>query len=587
MKERPLRPLAMALIALSIGAVAGIGAVIFRALIALFHNLIFLGRFSTFYDANRHTEPSPWGVGIVAAVVLAALLVVYLTQTYAPEARGHGVPEVMDAIYYQRGRIRPVVAVVKSLASALSIGSGGSVGREGPIIQIGATLGSIAAGFLRLPLPQRITLIAAGAGAGIAATFNTPVGGVLFALEILLHEVSVRTLVPVALATAAATYLGRLFFGPHPSFVIPSFETPYFALTAPTVLLAYLGLGLLTGLASALYIRTIYGFEDFFLRRFPRRPYLRHAVGMAGVALIFYLLLVTTGRYYLEGVGYATVQDVLMGQLGGVGFLLLLFALKLVATGLTLGSGASGGIFSPGLFLGATLGGAYGRLLAALFPALAISPPAFAVAGMAGMIGGATGAAVTAIVIIFEMTLDYSAVLPMAIAVAASYGLRKALVGESIYTMKLERRGHPMPDALQTNFQYMLPAAQAMDRRLVRVMAETSVGAFLEAHRERLGEAWFVAYNGAKLLGYLSPKAALRLALAAHPEDRLGPYLAHDFVLVGERRRLFNLIAAMRRRGASVAIVLGGKDGGPVGVVAREQLGALTLEVSELYLPGG
>jgi len=584
MDERPLRPLTMALISLAIGVVAGIGAVVFRALIAVFHNLVFLGKLSTFYDANRHTEPSPLGVGIVAVVVLAALVVVYLTQNHAPEARGHGVPEVMDAIYYQRGRIRPVVAVVKSLASALSIGSGGSVGREGPIIQIGATLGSITAGFLRVPLPQRITLIAAGAGAGIAATFNTPVGGVLFALEILLHEVSVRTLVPVALATATATYLGRLFFGPHPSFVIPSFENPYFALTAPAVLVAYLGLGLLTGLASALYIRTIYGFEDFFNRRIPRRPYLRHAVGMAGVAAIFFLLAVETGRYYVQGVGYATVQDILMGELQNGAFLLLLFALKLVATGLTLGSGASGGIFSPGLFMGATLGGAYGLLLSALFPSLGVSPPALAVAGMAGMIGGATGAAVTAIVMIFEMTLDYSVVLPMAIAVAASYGLRKALMPESIYTMKLERRGHPMPDALQTNFQYMLPAGQVMDRRLVRIMAESPVSEFLKAHRERLGETWFVAFNGSQLLGYLSPEAALKLALAAHPEDRVRSYLARDFVLVGERRRLFNLIAAMRRQKAAVAIVLGGKDGGPVGVVAEEQLGRLTLAVSELYV---
>ncbi|HHN94466.1 MAG TPA: chloride channel protein, partial [Anaerolineae bacterium] len=207
----------MALTSIVIGVVAGLGAVVFRALIALIHNLVFLGRFSTYYDANQHTALSPLGFGVVAAVVLAALLVVFLTQNYAPEARGHGVPEVMDAVYYQRGRIRPIVAVIKALASALSIGSGGSVGREGPIIQIGAAFGSITSAYLRLPLPQRITLIAAGAGGGIAATFNTPVGGVLFALEILLHEVSVRTLVPVALATATATYLGQLFFGPHPS----------------------------------------------------------------------------------------------------------------------------------------------------------------------------------------------------------------------------------------------------------------------------------------------------------------------------------------------------------------------------------
>ncbi len=582
--ERSLHPLAMALTSIVIGVVAGLGAVVFRALIALIHNLVFLGRFSTYYDANQHTALSPLGFGVVAAVVLAALLVVFLTQNYAPEARGHGVPEVMDAVYYQRGRIRPVVAVIKALASALSIGSGGSVGREGPIIQIGAAFGSITSAYLRLPLPQRITLIAAGAGGGIAATFNTPVGGVLFALEILLHEVSVRTLVPVALATATATYLGQLFFGPHPSFVIPSFETPYFELANPWVLFAYLGLGLLAGAAAALYIRTIYGFEDFFNRRFRRRPYLRHALGMTLVGVIFVLLAYYTGHYYTQGVGYATVQDVLMGRLDGWGFLLLLFVLKLVSTGLTLGSGASGGIFSPGLFMGATLGGAYGLILAQVFPALNLSPPAFAVAGMAGVIGGATGAAVTAIVIIFEMTLDYSAVLPMAITVAASYGLRKALCSESIYTMKLERRGHPMPDALQTNFAYMQPVAQIMERRVVRLQADTTVAAFLEAHREQLATHWFVAYTEGRPQGYLSPQDALGLALEADPEERIAAYLERDFVLVGERRRLFNLVPMMRRHGAPVALVLGGTNGGVVGVVSAAELGRLTLDVSELYV---
>lgn len=157
----------------------------------------------------------------------------FLVKNFAPEAKGHGVPEVMDAIYYNKGIIRPIVALVKSLASAISIGSGGSIGREGPIIQIGAAFGSTLGQLLRLSLWQRITLIAAGTGGAIAATFNTPVGGVLFALEITMHEVSARTLVPVAISTATATYIGRLFFGPHPSFLIPAFETPYFHLAKP------------------------------------------------------------------------------------------------------------------------------------------------------------------------------------------------------------------------------------------------------------------------------------------------------------------------------------------------------------------
>ncbi len=205
--------------------------------------------------------------------------------------------------------IRPIVAVVKSLASALSIGSGGSVGREGPIIQIGSSFGSTLGQLLRVPIWQRVTLIAGGAGAGIAATFNTPVGGVLFAVEIMLHEVSARTLVPVTIATVTASYIGRVLLGSHPSFVIPDFEQPYFHPTNPWVLVLYIGLGVLMGLVSVLYIRSIYAFEDFFEKRIRTSYYLRHMLGMLAVGIIMYVLLRTTGHYHIEGVGYATVQD--------------------------------------------------------------------------------------------------------------------------------------------------------------------------------------------------------------------------------------------------------------------------------------
>jgi CIC family chloride channel protein len=215
--------------------------------------------------------------------VLGAVGVAFLVKNFAIEAKGHGVPEVMEAIYYSKGIIRPIVALIKALASALSIGSGGSVGREGPIVQIGSAFGSTLGQFLRLPAWQRITMISAGAGGGIAATFNTPIGGVLFAAELLLHEVSVWTLVPVVISTATATYISRLFLGDTPSFVIPAFQIPYFHPTSPWVLLAYVGLGCLMGLVSMLFIRSVYVFEDFLRRENTRRllcasPF-RHAGG--------------------------------------------------------------------------------------------------------------------------------------------------------------------------------------------------------------------------------------------------------------------------------------------------------------------
>ena len=258
----------------------------------------------------------------------------------------------MDAIYYNNGIIRPIVAVIKSLASAISIGSGGSVGREGPIIQIGASFGSTLGQVIRMPPWQRITLIAAGAGGGIAATFNTPVGGVLFAVELMLHEVSARTLIPVAISTATATYIGQLCFGPDPSFVIPYLERPYFHVDNPWLLLSFAVLGILLGFISTAYIKSIYAFEDFFEQRVKGNYYTRHMSAMFLVGVIMYVLLVRYGHYYTEGVGYATIQDVLTGQLSVFHILLLLFLLKLLVTSLTLGSGASGGIFSPSLFIG-------------------------------------------------------------------------------------------------------------------------------------------------------------------------------------------------------------------------------------------
>ena len=277
---RSLNAPALWALSILVGIVAGLGAVLFRALIGFLHNLLFLGKFSATYDANTHTPPSPWGPYVILVPVVGALGVTFLVKNFAPEAKGHGVPEVMDAVYHRRGIIRPVVSVIKALASALSIGSGASIGREGPIIQIGSSFGSTLGQLLRLPVWQRITLIAAGAGGGIGATFNTPVGGVLFAVEIILHEVSARTLVPVFTATATATYIGELFFGPHPSFSIPALETPFFVLAKPLVLAAYAGLGAIAGLVSALFIWSIYGFEEMFEKHVKGGYYVQHMAGM-------------------------------------------------------------------------------------------------------------------------------------------------------------------------------------------------------------------------------------------------------------------------------------------------------------------
>jgi CIC family chloride channel protein len=550
--------------------VSGAGAVVFRDLIAFVHNLFLLGRFSLVYDANVHTAASPWGPWVILAPVLGALAVAYLVTNFAPEARGHGVPEVMDAIHYNRGIIRPVVAVIKSLASAISIGSGGSVGREGPIIQIGSSFGSTMGQLLRLPAWERMTLIACGAGGGIAATFNTPVGGVLFAVEIMMHEVSARTLVPVTIATVTATYIGRLAFGRHPSFIIPSFQRLDFRIENPLMLLSYLGLAVLAGLMSALFIRSVYWFEDVFEKRVGGSYYRQHLLGMAAVGVLFYSLMATLGHYYTEGVGYSTIQDVLIGWRQPALLLVLLCAAKLLATGLTLGSGASGGIFSPALYIGATLGGGYGFLLARLFPGAGINAPAFAVAGMAGMIGGSTGAALAAIVMIFEMTLDYNVIIPMTLTVAIAYEVRKLLSPESIYTFKLVRRGHRIPEALGTNAHFFRKVSDLMNSRISVAPATLTPAELAQKASEQPDVEYFIL-EGPEGIAGVSSRAQQSFK---------------GFCVLGADLTLLDSLKRMHRSHAPIAVVSsdGSRAAGRAkGIITREQLADALAESIERY----
>jgi len=579
-------PFVLASLSFVTGIIAGCGAYLFRSLIALIHNIFFYGKLSIVYDANIHAAASPWGMFVVLVPVVGAVGVVYLVKNFAPEAKGHGVPEVMDAIYYNKGIIRPVVAVVKSLASALSIGTGGSVGREGPIAQIGSAFGSTMGQLLRMSPWQCNVLIAAGAGGGIAATFNTPLGGLLFATEILLFEISVRTLVPVVIATATSTYIGQLFFGTYPAFKIPSLESPFFRLDNPLVLLAYVGLGIGLGVVSTIFIRAVYGLEDLFENRFPGNDYIRHITGMLLVGVMFMMLQMFSGHYYVEGVGYAAIQDILTNTLQGAGFLLLLFVLKLVATALTIGSGGSGGIFSPSLFIGASCGGAYGIVLNSLFPGLGISAPAFAIAGMAGSVGGVTGAALTAIVMIMEMTLDYSVVIPVTITVAISFGVRKLLCRESIYTMKLARRGHLMPEALHSNIHNLKKAKEIMDTRFCKVSAELTIRDLGEMIRNTPEARWYLIIDSTKIVGLLSREAALEALCLKVGPDSIANVPGVNYIVVAKENQYYNIIVRMRLANAAGVLVVDGETalpGNVVGIIGVEQIAETVFQSAEFY----
>jgi CIC family chloride channel protein len=588
-RKWPLGLPGLSLLAVLVGIIAGLGAVAFRGLIGFFHNLLFLGKLSVFYDANIHTPPGPWGPGIILVPVLGAAGVAFLVKNFAPEAKGTGVPEVMEAVYYKRGVIRPLVAAIKALASSLSLGSGGSVGREGPIIQIGSSFGSLLGQVLPMRAWQRITLVAAGAGGGIAATFNTPAGGVLFAMEIIMYEVSVRTLVPVLIATASATYVSHIFFGSHLSFVVPDLER--FSLPeaiAPLALLAYAGLGGGLGLACGLFIKSVYAFEDFFERKVGGGYYVRHMLGMFLVGLMMYFSLLAFGHYYIEGVGYATIQDLLSGSRFPLLLLLLLPLLKLLVTSLSLGSGASGGIFSPSLYLGGTLGGLYAVGLVQLLPGLEITPAAFALAGMAGMVGGATGAAMAAIVMIFEMTLSYPLILPMTITVAITYGVRKMLISESIYTLKLVRRGRYMAQALQANFHDLHHAGNIMDTQFIT--APVSAPLDVEWVRRIADKAHVLCYSVEtpnRVIGVVTRDAALRALGLPGRKVTLGELAVKNYVVVTEEMRLFEVIDHMLSQKAPIALVSSRQGkisvGDVKGLIHQEQISEAMMETVRLF----
>ena len=388
---------------------------------------------------------------------------------------------------------------------------------------------------------------------------------------------------PVTIATVTASYVARLIFGNHPSFIIPEFQVPYFHPTDPSVLGFYVVLGVLTGLVSVVYIRAIYGTEDFFDKRVPGNEYVRHIGGMFLVGVIMYLLLLTTGHYQIEGVGYATVQDVLTEHLSWL--LLAYFALKLLAVSLTLGSGASGGVFSPALFMGATLGGAFGLAAHVVFPGLPIHPATFAVAGMAGVVGGSTGAALTAIVMIFEMTMDYTVIIPITVTVALSYGIRRLLQPESIYTLKLARRGHFVPASLQANLHYLRPAKDIMDRRFITLPAD--VDAWPCAGVDHPHVHWFLFEGPEGVVGVLTRDGAVRpLDEQAKPFE-LTDLADRRFIFVGEDARLLQVMNRMRAAGAVAALVTANPNASAAadvrGVIGKPQIADAVVSGMELF----
>ncbi len=406
-----------------VGVGGGFGAIIFRELIGFFRVIFFD------YGETVLSSITPyWFVLIPLIPAVGGLLVGPLTYRWARETKGHGVPEVMEAVALKGGIIRPKVAVVKSLASSICIGSGGSAGREGPIVQIGSALGSTLGQFFGMSGERVKVLVGCGAAAGISATFNAPIAGVFFALEVILGDFAIHTFSPVIISSFVASIISRAFLGNYPAFLVPAYD-----LVSIWEIPLYMVLGILAGGVSILFIKLLYKSEDVF-ESLKMNGYLKPALGglLLGIIAIFYP--------QVFGVGYESIKAALHVEMfWGVMFFLIF--LKIVATSLTLGSGGSGGIFAPSLFIGAMLGGLFGNLVHTLFPQVAAAPGAYALVGMSALVAGTTHATLTAMLIIFEMTGDYRIILPLMLASVLSTLLANRLSKESIYTLKLVRKG--------------------------------------------------------------------------------------------------------------------------------------------------
>jgi chloride channel protein, CIC family len=423
-------PAGLVVVALVVGLGAGSGAVVFRYLIT-WGTLAFSGHPDP--SAVGHaSHPLVPGLGIwyvVLVPVIGGLIYGPLVEFFAPEARGHGVPEVMLAVAQRGGRIRPQVAAVKALASALCIGSGGSVGREGPIVQVGSALGSTIGQVLHMPSTRLRLLVACGAAGGISATFNAPIAGVLFALELILRDFEAQAFGVVVLASVAANVVGRAAFGSAAFLILPPFS-----MASVWEFVLYAGLGLLAALVGVAFIRILYVLEDVGDRVWHGPEWLRPVGG----GLVLGLLLLALPEMY--GVGYPVLEHAVRGDYG-VPFLLLLVGAKILATSVTIAIGGSGGVFAPSLFMGAALGMAYGQVMHAVLPGITHSAGAYGLVGMGSVFAAASRAPITSLLIIFEMTGDYQVILPLMFSIALAAPLSHLLSEDTIYTAKLRRRG--------------------------------------------------------------------------------------------------------------------------------------------------
>ncbi len=452
----------MAVLAVVVGLAGGFGAVGFRYLINFFQNLAY----GSSEELLNVVLALPWFLKVWVPAA-GGLVVGPLVYFFAREAKGHGVPEVMEAVALKGGVIRKRVVFVKILASAISISTGGSVGREGPIVQIGSAIGSALGQMLKVSQDRMRTLVGCGAAAGIAATFNAPIAGAMFALEVILGEFGLATFSPIVISSVVSTAVSRAFLGDIPAFIVPAYE-----LVSVWEFPLYLVLGIFCAVVGVTFTRVLYRVEDLF-NDFKFPEYLKAIVGG--------MILGAGGLFFPQvlGVGYGAIDLALMQELAWWLFLVLV-VVKILATSITIGSGGSGGIFAPSLFMGVMAGGFFGAVVHHLFPTLTASPGAYSIVGMGAVVSATTHGPLAAILILFEMTGNYKIILPLMLSCIVATIFAGQLMKESIYTLKLIRRGIDIREGKEVNVLRSMFVRDVMNRD-VETIAEGSALAEMTA----------------------------------------------------------------------------------------------------------
>ncbi len=448
-------------LAAGVGLLAGVVAFLLYRLIGLFTNIIFFHRFSTAFTSARLNHLGPW---VIIMPVIGGIIVGFMAKFGSSKIKGHGIPEAMEAVLTNRSRIQPRVAILKPISAAIAIGTGGPFGAEGPIIQTGGALGSLIGQIMHTTAAERKVLLACGAAAGMSATFNTPIAGVILAIELLLFEFKSRSFIPLVVASTLATAVHLQLLGSGPMFEVAAMD-----FNVPRALPFYLLLGGLCGLAAVGFSKVLYWTEDQF-EKLPVDDLWWPAIGALGLGIIGYLVP------RVLGVGYDTISDILNARLA-LDVLLVVMVAKAAALVVSLGSGTSGGLLAPMFMSSAALGGSFAIVLNRIFPGAHLSPAAFALVAMGAVFGAASRATFAFIIFAFEITRDYNSVLPLMLVSVIADGIAMVLMPHaSIMTEKLRRRGLRIHQDYEADILQQVHVSQMMDKNAPTIAAATRVG---------------------------------------------------------------------------------------------------------------